>query len=134
MYFEHLFNFLFDFRTPRIKVSSKKGICMSETHAPERSNFPRHEIVEALKKEVLADADDPFKPNPGTLYDVLPEFDSLTAVRCLLTIEKFVSFNVPTKVVQRGGYTSANEMIEHLVSQTQKLFEHDRKRSQRKAA
>jgi hypothetical protein len=71
-------------------------------------------------------ADDPFaapKPTSGTIFDVIPVVDSLSVVTALVAIEKHVGFKVPSRVIQRGGYNSFDEMVDDLVPKVSALFE-----------
>ncbi len=50
---------------------------------------------------------DPFaNPTPGaagTIFDVLPVIDSLSCISGLLTIEKHVGFEVPSRILRSGA-------------------------------
>lgn len=67
-------------------------------------------------------ADAPPPKRPISVLTPIVEIDSHRAVRALLEAEKVVSFKVPPRIVKLGGYTSADEMVEHLVSELKKLF------------
>lgn len=40
--------------------------------------------------------------------------DSLKAVECLIAVEELVDQKLPAKLVQKGGYETKEEYIEHL--------------------
>lgn len=50
------------------------------------------------------------------------EIDSHRAVRALLEVEEIVGCDIPPRVVKMGGYTSFEEMSEHLVAELEKMF------------
>lgn len=72
-------------------------------------------------------ADDPFAdPKPaasGTIFDVLPAIDSLGCVNGLLTIEKQVGFEVPSRILRRGGYSSFEDMASDLLPKVRAMVE-----------
>lgn len=79
--------------------------------------------------------DDPFaglKPPAGTIFDVLPEIDSLGAVNGLLTIEKHVGFEVPSRIIRRGGYSSFDDMTADLLPKVRAMVERRRQTTRRK--
>lgn len=71
--------------------------------------------------------DDPFAdPKPaasGTIFDVLPAIDSLGCVNGLLTIEKHVGFEVPSRILRRGGYSSFKDMASDLLPKVRAMVE-----------
>lgn len=71
--------------------------------------------------------DDPFadsKPAAsGTIFDVLPAIDSLGCVNGLLTIEKHVGFEVPSRILRRGGYSSLEDMVSDLLPKVRSMVE-----------
>ena len=71
--------------------------------------------------------DDPFAdPKPaasGTIFDVLPAIDSLGCVNGLLTIEKHVGFEVPSRILRRGGYSSFEDMTLDLLPKVRAMVE-----------
>ncbi len=74
--------------------------------------------------------DDPFadpKPASGTIFDVIPEIDSLGVVTGLITIEKHVGFNVPPSVIRPGGYNNFDDMVNDLLPKIQALAEKRKK-------
>lgn len=82
-------------------------------------------------------ADDPFadpKPPSGTIFDVLPAIDSLGAVNGLLTIEKHVGFEVPSRIIRRGGYSSFEDMTSDLVPKVRAMVDRHRQAPRRKEA
>ena len=85
----------------------------------------------------VGDADDPFadpKPPSGTIFDVLPAIDSLGAVNGLLTIEKHVGFEVPSRIIRRGGYSSFDDMTSDLLPKVRAMVERRRHTPRRKEA
>lgn len=82
-------------------------------------------------------ADDPFadpKPPSGTIFDVLPAIDSLGAVSGLLTIEKHVGFEVPSRLIRHGGYSSFEDMASDLLPKVRVMVDRHRQSPRRKEA
>ena len=82
-------------------------------------------------------ADDPFadpKPISGTIFDVLPAIDSLGDVTGLLTIEKHVGLEVPSRIIRRGGYSSFEDMTSDLLPKVRAMVERRRQTPRRKEA
>lgn len=83
-------------------------------------------------------ADDPFAApaaaSKGTIFDVLPAIDSLGCVTALLTIEKHVGFEVPPKVLRRGGYSSVDDMTSDLLPKVRVLAERREQAARKKEA
>jgi hypothetical protein len=83
------------------------------------------------KAELAEQANDPFakpKPPAGSIFDVVPEIDSHSAVRALLEIEEHVPFEVPVCVIKRGGYSNLFEMCSDLLPKIRALaLEHESK-------
>ncbi|MGH8634238.1 MAG: hypothetical protein ACRET7_08905, partial [Burkholderiales bacterium] len=76
--------------------------------------------------EVGGGGNDPFaepKKPSGTIFDVLPVIDSLGAVAGLITIEKHVGFNVPPRVIRRGGYRDFKDLVGDLLPKIRALVE-----------
>jgi len=95
------------------------------------SNFPQDQIRAALRKQFL-DSDDPFtgaSTESGTLHDVLPMGDSLSALQCLLTIEKCLGIELPARLIRSGGYNSAADMIENLINKSEKYLSSQKPKS-----
>lgn len=68
--------------------------------------------------------DDPFaepRPKSGTLFDVLPAIDSLGVITGLVTIEGHVGFEVPARIIRRGGYDSFQDMVADLLPKVQAM-------------
>jgi len=81
--------------------------------------------------------DDPFadpKPPTGTIFDVLPAIDSLGVVSGLLTIEKHVGFEVPSRVIRRGGYSRFDDMTADLLPKVRAMVERRPQITRRKEA
>lgn len=100
----------------------------TEEPKPRVIQFPEAEITKALtefwNKKLRERADDPFAAQvKGTLYDLLPALDSLTVVRSLVVVGKVLKMKIPVYLVQRGGYASRQEMLNHLVPKLRKHFE-----------
>jgi len=69
--------------------------------------------------------DDPFadpKPPAGTIFDVLP------------AIEKHVGFEVPSRIIRRGGYSSFEDMTADLLPKVRAMVERHRQTTRRKEA
>ncbi len=82
-------------------------------------------------------ADNPFadpKPPEGTIFDVLPAIDSLGVINGLLRIEKHVGFEVPSRVIRRGGYSGFEDMMSDLLPKVRALAERRRQSIRRKEA
>jgi hypothetical protein len=90
------------------------------------ATFPEQELEDAIGKwwdeETSKRLNDPFAAS-GTLFDVLTEVDSLSAVNVLLTIEPIVGFAPPESIIKPGGYADRKEMIDHLLPALRKLYD-----------
>jgi hypothetical protein len=76
--------------------------------------------------QVGGDEDDPFaapKRPCGTIFDVVPEIDSLGAVTGLITVEKHIGFKVPASIIRRGGYSSFDDLLGDLLPKVRMLVE-----------
>lgn len=99
----------------------------TELKVPSTEVFPetqvRERIISWWNVTVAERANDPFSPTKkkNTLYEILPEIDSLDIVDCLLEIQTVVGWEIPTRVVKKGGYKSSAEMANHLIPQLRKL-------------
>lgn len=98
------------------------------------ASFPESKIRAALiefwNKTSAENVDDPFAQElsaKGTIYDLLPDMDSLTVVNSLLLIEEILGIEVPAKIVKAGGYTSQKQMLDDLLPKIRKEFEKNRK-------
>lgn len=88
------------------------------------TQLPEEEIAEQLRQwwssEVEPGDDDPFakkkETNKGTLYDLVVEIDSLSVTNALVIVESIIGFEVPVKLIKRGGYRDCEEMINHLLA------------------
>ena len=78
-------------------------------------------IIEWWKEETSKRENDPFSI-PGTLYDVLADVDSLSAVNVLLVLEPIVGFGLPESIIKPGGYADRQDMIAHLLPAISALF------------
>ena len=92
--------------------------------------FPESKVKAALIRfwtdESLERSKDPFAPAPkmsGTLYDLLPELDSLTIVQSFLTVEKILGLKIPVRLIRSGGYKSQNEFLADLLPKFRNHFE-----------
>ena len=70
--------------------------------------------------EQVGNGDDPFADpvpsrGPDTIFEVIPELDSLAMVEGLITAEKHVGFEIPPCVIRRGGYSSFDDMVGDLL-------------------
>jgi hypothetical protein len=86
--------------------------------------FPEQKVKSAIEEwwdeETSKHLDDPFAV-PGTLFDVLVEVDSLTAVNVLLVIEPILGLKATESLIRPGGYSDRNDMISHLMPALRKL-------------
>lgn len=89
------------------------------------TSFPEGDLETAIGQwwndETAKRLNDPFAAS-GTLFDVLTEVDSLSAVNVLLTIEPIVGFAPPESIIKPGGYADRKEMIDHLLPALRKLY------------
>jgi hypothetical protein len=80
----------------------------------------------------VANDDDPFAdprpPRTGTIFEVVPEVDSLGVVAALITIEKHVKFEVPPRIIKAGGYRTFEEMADDLLPKVRALVLKQRKK------
>ena len=80
--------------------------------------FRKEELTNAIvtwwDDETSKHIDDPFAAL-GTLYDVLTDVDSLSAVNVLLVLESIVGCGLPESLIKPGGYSDRQEMIDHLL-------------------
>lgn len=100
----------------------------SATAVTGKEAFPeaalRQNLTEWWNAETERLASDPFAPKEkGTLYDVLPDIDSLAVVESLVIAEKLLNCNIPARIIKSGGYDSSDEMIDHLMPQLRKIHE-----------
>jgi hypothetical protein len=100
----------------------------SRQQLPGIASFPESDIRKRFTSWWNAETErlknDPFAPKEkGTLYDVVPDIDSLSVVESLVIAEAILNCKVPAKIIRSGGYSSANEMIEHLMPELRKLYE-----------
>lgn len=82
-------------------------------------------------------ADDPFadpKRPSDTIFDVLPAIDSLGVVNGLVTIEKHVGFEVPSRIIRSGGYSSFEDMTSDLLPKVRAMLDRRRQAPRRKEA
>jgi len=75
--------------------------------------------------QVCAAAGDPFAdppaPKAGTIFEVLPEMDSLAAVTSILVIEEHLKIKIPVNIIKPGGYHSFEEMVSHILPKIRAL-------------
>lgn len=74
--------------------------------------------------EEVSATGDPFaepKGPTGTIFDALPNLDSLSALKGLLTVEEHVPFEVPVQVIRRGGYYSFDDLAGDLLPKLRRL-------------
>lgn len=88
------------------------------------TGIPTKELTEAIvgwwEEQTLERNNDPFAP--GTLYDVLTDVDSLSAVNVLLLLDPIVGIELPESIIKPGGYSDRQEMIDHLIPAINELF------------
>ena len=86
--------------------------------------FPERELKIAIEKwwaeETSKQLNDPFAAR-GTLFDVVVEVDSLTAVDVLLVIEPILGCELPESLIRAGEYTDRNDMVGHLLPALRKF-------------
>ena len=92
------------------------------------SSFPeteiRNRICQFWNEQTAEEADNPYAPErKNTLHEMVPDIDSLEIVRFMLRIEEIIDVEVPPKFIKRGGYETADEMIEHLMPQLSGLWD-----------
>ena len=85
--------------------------------------YPREQIRWAIRDwynreqeelQKIADPVDELQPNSGTVFDLVPVVSSHHAVELVLDLEVIVGYEIPDSIIQRGGYRSCEEMVEHL--------------------
>ena len=80
--------------------------------------FPEKDLTDAIiswwTEEMSRHTDDPFAA-AGTLYDVLIDVDSLSAVDVLLVLEPIVGCSLPESLIKPGGYSDRQAMVDHLL-------------------
>jgi acyl carrier protein len=96
---------------------------------PKTQPFPesaiRNQMTQFWNEKVAEQADNPFTAErKNTLYEVLPDIDSLEVVKFMLRIEETIDIEIPPKFIKRGGYDSCDEMIRHLMPQLRTLYTH----------
>lgn len=64
----------------------------------------------------------PQPKRPASVLTPIIEIDSHRATIALLTVEDAIGSQIPPRLVKMGGYTSIEDMAEHLVSELKKLF------------
>ena len=64
-------------------------------------------------------SNDPFAA--GTLYDVLIDVDSHTAVTVLLTLEPIAGVHLPEAIIKPGGYSDRQQMVDDLIPKIEQL-------------
>lgn len=78
---------------------------------------------------------DPFappKPPAGTIFDALPEIDSLGVVAGLVVIEAHLPCKVPLRLIRRGGYNSFDDMVADLMPKLRDLIKkHTQKQTEK---
>lgn len=89
--------------------------------------FPEEALKSAITEwwdaTVETKEDDPFAERPNTLYDLVVDIDSLSAVEALIVIEREIGFEPPVSVIRRGGYKSCDDMIDHVLPALRRHFE-----------
>ena len=88
--------------------------------------FPEAEICQSIRdfwaEKKMEVAHNPYAPpREHTLHAALPEIDSLEVVRFSVRIEEIIDREMPSRFIQKGGYSSPEEMIRHLLPQLQQL-------------
>jgi len=103
---------------------------MSLVEKTKTRRFPELEIKQALLKcwkaeaeERNAFADEEDTVVEGTVYDLLPQIDSLTVVRSFAALEVLLDVEIPCEIVKRGGYSSQEEFTRDILPKLKNLFE-----------
>jgi len=103
---------------------------MSATVEAEVAQFPQEETRAALltwlqeeAEERNAFSEDTEIVEQATIYDLLPEIDSLTVVRSFVALEIFLKIKIPCATVKPGGYSSRDELVSDLLPKLKDLFE-----------
>jgi hypothetical protein len=89
------------------------------TMAPSSETQIADAISQWWQDQQLDRSSDPFAG--GTLYDVLTDVDSLSAVNVLLVLEPIAGISLPESIIKPGGYHDCQEMIDQLVPAIIKL-------------
>jgi hypothetical protein len=76
---------------------------------------------EAQERDAFADGEKVVQE--GTIYDLLPQIDSLTVVRSFARLEVLLEIEIPCGIVKRGGYSSHEEFTRDLLPKLKDLFE-----------
>lgn len=74
-------------------------------------------------EERNAFSDEESAVDEGTIYDLLPQIDSLTVVRSFAALEVLLDVEIPCEIVKRGGYSSQEEFIKDILPKLKDLFE-----------
>ena len=125
---------MFDFRTCPCYVAdirtAKGGSEMSSG-----LGYSEDDLVTELRgwwdAQLAGAADDPFAnppPATGTIFEVIPVIDSLAVVTALVTIEKYVHFEIPVSIIKPGGYETFEEMMGHILPEIRVLAAEKQKR------
>jgi hypothetical protein len=103
---------------------------MSLAEKTKTFRFPESEIRQALlncwkneAEERNAFAGEKSALEEGTIYDLLPQIDSLTVVRSFAALEVLLEIEIPCEIVKRGGYSSNDEFTRDLLPKLKSLFE-----------
>ena len=94
------------------------------------STLVRGALREFWAQEAKDKKDDPFAPVPnvsGTIYEVLPELDSLTIVKSIRKVEKILGIEIPLTLIKAGGYCSETEFLDDMIPKFQKEYERRQK-------
>ena len=88
--------------------------------------FSADELIRDLRDwwDEEVGGDDPFAspaPPAGTIFDVVPAIDSLGVVETLVVIETHTGFEVPPRIIRRGGYHSFEDMTNDLLPKIREL-------------
>jgi hypothetical protein len=71
-------------------------------------------------EQALERGEDPFVD--GTLFDVLIDVDSLTAVDVLLALEPIAGTSLPEWLIKPGGYADREQMVDDLLPKIESLL------------
>lgn len=120
---------MFEIRTSSDYISDNEESSEGRRHMTTGSRYSESGLLKEMQDwwdtEVGGRSDDPFaEPRPprgGTIYELVPEINSLGSVSVLIIVEKHVGFEIPPQVIKRGGYCGFDEMASDLLPKIRTL-------------
>ena len=93
-------------------------------------NFPRAEVISALKDELLTNVEmqaaiygTTLPTDQAKLLNQQVVIDSLVAVEILCVVDAFIGFELKAEgIVREGGYNSVKEAVEHMLPRIEKAW------------